>query len=88
VQDVELTTDAADPTGPCGKPQSSSAATSPPAAAAAAAGGGGASAVLSGLPWLDRLLPVWIIAAMVLGVILGSFAPQVRLAGAVPAEPA
>lgn len=41
---------------------------------------GGASAVLSGLSWLDRLLPVWIILAMVAGVLLGSFVPQVRKA--------
>jgi ACR3 family arsenite efflux pump ArsB len=33
---------------------------------------------MSGLNWLDRLLPVWIVAAMVLGVLLGSLAPQVR----------
>jgi hypothetical protein len=44
------------------------------AAAAAAPAGGG---VMSGLSWLDRLLPVWIVAAMVLGVLLGSLAPQV-----------
>ena len=45
----------------------------PPAGAAA----GGAGAVLSGLSWIDRLLPVWIVGAMVIGVLLGSFAPQV-----------
>jgi ACR3 family arsenite efflux pump ArsB len=33
--------------------------------------------VLSGLSWIDRLLPVWIVGAMVIGVLLGSFAPQV-----------
>ncbi|KAF8072455.1 acr3 [Scenedesmus sp. PABB004] len=43
----------------------------PPAAGAAA------GAVLAGLGWLDRLLAVWIIAAMVLGVVVGHFAPQV-----------
>jgi hypothetical protein len=39
---------------------------------------GGGNAVMSCLSWLDRLLPVWIVAAMVLGVLLGSFVPQVR----------
>lgn len=47
----------------------------PVAAAAGAAAGRG---VMSGLSWLDRLLPVWIVAAMVVGVLLGSLAPQVR----------
>lgn len=40
-------------------------------------GAGRGSAVLSGLSWLDRLLPVWIVGAMILGVVLGSFVPQV-----------
>lgn len=44
-----------------------------PAASSAAKG-----SVLAGLSWLDRLLPVWIIAAMVLGVLLGYFVPQVN----------
>jgi hypothetical protein len=35
------------------------------------------SAVMSGLSWLDRLLPLWIVAAMVVGVLIGSFVPQV-----------
>jgi len=35
--------------------------------------------VLSGLSWLDRLLPVWIVLAMVLGVLIGSFLPQVMM---------
>jgi hypothetical protein len=48
-----------------------------PAAAELAASAGGAGAVLSGLSWLDRLLPVWIVGAMVIGVLLGSLAPQV-----------
>uniref|UniRef100_A0A383W304 Arsenical-resistance protein n=1 Tax=Tetradesmus obliquus TaxID=3088 RepID=A0A383W304_TETOB len=52
----------------------------PTAAAAGAAAGRG---VMSGLSWLDRLLPVWIVAAMVMGVLLGSLAPQVRGALAV-----
>lgn len=47
-------------------------------AAAEMASAGGAGAVLSGLSWLDRLLPVWIVGAMVIGVLLGSLAPQVR----------
>lgn len=34
--------------------------------------------VMSGLSWIDRLLPVWILAAMVVGVLLGPFAPQVQ----------
>lgn len=34
--------------------------------------------VMSGLGWLDRLLPVWIVAAMVLGVLLGYLVPAVR----------
>lgn len=39
--------------------------------------------MLASLSWLDRLLPVWIILAMVVGVLLGSFVPQV---GAVATE--
>ena len=31
------------------------------------------SALLKGLSWVDRLLPVWIIGAMVLGVLLGYY---------------
>eukprot|EP00877_Chromochloris_zofingiensis_P010831 jgi/Chrzof1/6000/Cz17g00070.t1 len=37
-------------------------------------------AVLKNLSWLDRLLPVWIIIAMVVGVVLGYFAPAVKQA--------
>lgn len=37
--------------------------------------------MLSGLSWLDRLLPVWIVLAMVVGVLLGSFVPQVIFEG-------
>lgn len=45
--------------------------------------------MLSGLSWLDRLLPVWIVLAMVLGVLIGSFLPQVMLmASHVPEGPA
>jgi ACR3 family arsenite transporter len=43
-----------------------------------AAGAVSRTAVLSGLSWLDRLLPVWIVLAMVVGVLLGSFVPQVN----------
>lgn len=39
--------------------------------------GGSAGGVVSGLSWIDRLLPVWIIGAMVVGVLMGYFAPQV-----------
>eukprot|EP00877_Chromochloris_zofingiensis_P004850 jgi/Chrzof1/14366/Cz09g00060.t1 len=40
----------------------------------------GVGAVLSKLSWLDRLLPVWIIIAMVVGVVLGYFVPAVKQA--------
>ena len=33
--------------------------------------------MLTKLSWLDRLLPVWIILAMVLGVLLGYYVPSV-----------
>ncbi len=33
--------------------------------------------ILAGLSWIDKLLPLWIIASMVLGVLLGYFVPQV-----------
>eukprot|EP00882_Tetradesmus_deserticola_P009676 GHRQ01010217.1.p1 GENE.GHRQ01010217.1~~GHRQ01010217.1.p1 ORF type:complete len:395 (+),score=129.49 GHRQ01010217.1:645-1829(+) len=48
------------------------------AGAESAADSSNGRGVMSGLSWLDRLLPVWIVAAMVLGVLLGSLAPQVR----------
>eukprot|EP00878_Enallax_costatus_P015853 GHUV01016613.1.p1 GENE.GHUV01016613.1~~GHUV01016613.1.p1 ORF type:complete len:327 (+),score=88.65 GHUV01016613.1:157-1137(+) len=35
------------------------------------------SSVLAGLSWIDKLLPLWIIVAMVLGVVLGYFVPKV-----------
>lgn len=47
-------------------------ATAAPAAAATNAGG-----VLANLSWLDRLLPVLVVAAMVAGVLIGYYAPQV-----------
>jgi len=40
----------------------------------------GAGSVLKKLSWLDRLLPVWIILAMVLGVLLGYYVPTVKAA--------
>lgn len=48
--------------------------TLPPGAAGPS---GAAASVLASLSWIDRLLPVWIIAAMVIGVVLGYFVPQV-----------
>lgn len=34
-------------------------------------------AVWAEMSWLDRLLPLWILAAMVLGVVLGWQVPEV-----------
>jgi hypothetical protein len=33
--------------------------------------------VIQGLSWIDRLLALWIILAMILGVLLGKFVPAV-----------
>ncbi|GBF99582.1 arsenite transporter [Raphidocelis subcapitata] len=49
----------------------------------APAAAGGALARAAALSWLDRLLPLWIAAAMVAGILLGNFAPGVRDALAV-----
>jgi ACR3 family arsenite efflux pump ArsB len=38
-------------------------------------------AVLGGLSVLDRFLPVWIVAAMVCGIILGRLIPDLALRG-------
>ena len=38
---------------------------------------GAAGEVLKQLSWVDKLLPVWIIGAMVLGVLLGYYVPSV-----------
>ena len=34
--------------------------------------------VIQGLSWVDRLLVVWILGAMVIGVVCGKFAPSLR----------
>jgi ACR3 family arsenite transporter len=36
------------------------------------------SAVLVQLPWLDRLLPVWILLAMAAGLLLGRLVPGLQ----------
>lgn len=36
------------------------------------------AAILCGLSWLDRLLPFFVVAAMIIGVVLGEFVPNIK----------
>lgn len=52
------------------KTESSDSSTSPPPPAAA-------KSVYAGLGWLDRLLALWILLAIVIGMVLGNFVPDI-----------